>query len=202
MKPSDIDIFFTELDRALRIPSVIILTGASAGMLMGHIRPSLDIDFEIRPVEENKKLRLGDNLPQAIQAATRRVPVAVDYSGDISQWSQIDFLDYRKTALDYKQIGKLQIKIISPEYWTIGKMTRFVAQDIEDIKIIIKSKKIKSIPLINLWAKALTSSELSLARSSFKRHVHDFITTYAQPLWKQNPLPLIKHFNQQISDSS
>ncbi|MFT5207881.1 MAG: hypothetical protein ACI9CF_001641 [Candidatus Omnitrophota bacterium] len=198
MKESDLITFFTELDKLLQIRCDIILTGASAGMLMGHIRPSLDIDFEIRPLDRQDKQQLGNQLPHVISEVTKVIPVAADYSGDISHWGQINYLDYRDTALPYKVIGLLQVRIMAPEYWTIGKMTRYIAQDIEDIKIIIKSKHIQPEPLINLWAKALNSSELSLTCSSFKRHVSDFITTNATTLWNQPPQPIIQNFTQQI----
>ena len=48
MRKKQIDLFFRELDKALDEKAKIILLGASAGTLMGHIRPSFDIDFEIR----------------------------------------------------------------------------------------------------------------------------------------------------------
>ncbi len=201
MNQNDLDIFFTELDKSLQIACSIILTGASAGMLMGHIRPSLDIDFEITPLKTSDKHLLADSLPKAINTATKVMPVAVDYSGDISHWSQISYLDYRTTAQSYKKIGLLDINIIAPEYWTIGKMTRFVAQDIEDIKVIITSKNIQPIPLINLWAQALTSSELSLTCSAFKRNVNNFINAFSKELWKKPPQDLIKHFAAKIDSN-
>ena len=48
MKGSKIDFFFSELDREFRKPAEVIVTGAACAALMGYVRPSADIDFEIQ----------------------------------------------------------------------------------------------------------------------------------------------------------
>ena len=175
MKKNLIDQFFLELDRGLQAPAEIILTGAAAGALLGQIRPSVDIDFEIRSAKKN--------LEEAIQQASNRTGIAANYSEDISHWSMIDYLDYRKTARPYKKIGQLQIKIMAPEYWTIGKMSRFLESDIQDILKIIRKKKLTAERLAKLWGKALRSSPLSDISGQFRDHVIYFFTHYGRGLW-------------------
>ena len=110
MRKRQIDLFFRELDRALETKAEIILLGASAGSLMGHIRPSFDIDFEIRlGRRRNKKTTEG-----MIMQTARKTGVAVNFSENVDHWSMISYLEYRRTAVPYKKFGKLNVKLIAP----------------------------------------------------------------------------------------
>lgn len=182
MRKRQIDAFFRELDREINIGAQIILLGASAGSLMGHIRPSVDIDFEIRPKGKSDAYR-SERLDAAIRRVALKMGVAVNYSQNVSRWSMINFMDYRRTALPYKSLGKLTVKLIAPEYWTIGKMGRFIRTDITDILKIIQIKKLKARALVKIWALALKNSELSLEAGQYRRHVEFFLTKYGGRLW-------------------
>lgn len=183
VRKRQIDFFFRELDKALDQKAEIILLGASAGSLMGHIRPSIDIDFEIRTAKpvKNKKAFTG-----LIEETARKARVAVNYSEDIGHWSMVNYLDYRKTAVPYEIFGKLNVKLIAPEYWTIGKMARYYALDAKDMSAIIRKKKINPGPLVKLWKRALDSSDLCLELGQFQKHAHDFLKTYGRKLWGKN----------------
>lgn len=183
MRRRTIDSFFAELDRELARPARVILTGAACGSLMGHIRPSLDVDFEIRPEGAGKRPLDPDALAAAVQKASRRTGLAAQYATDISRWSMIDYLDYRKTAVAYKTIGRLKIQLIAPAYWTIGKMARFLTSDIADMRKIIRSKRIPSVRLIRIWAKALRSSDPCLESRLFRDHVQAFLAQNSRRLW-------------------
>ena len=174
--------FFKELDRELKRPAEIILTGAAAGSLLGVVRPSLDIDFEIR-TQRAKKMENFSNIRDAIQKAAEKAGIAVNYSEDIGHWSMIDLLDYRKSALSYRKIGRLHLKVMEPSHWTIGKMGRFLEVDIRDMIRMVRRKKLKPEELIDLWARALGSSPLSLNLGIFSRNVTYFIRHYGKRLW-------------------
>lgn len=182
MKKALIHRFFKELDRELANPAEIILTGAAAGSLLGVIRPSMDLDFEIR-TRSGKKLEDRLELRDAIQRVSERVGIAVNYSEDIGHWSMIDLLDYRKTAIPYREMRKLHLKIMAPAHWTIGKMGRFLEVDIRDVFRMIKRKKLKWEHLIPLWGEALHSSLLSLNLGDFRRNVTYFIRRYGKQAW-------------------
>lgn len=182
MKKALIRRFFKELDQELQKPAEVILTGAAAGSLLGVVRPSLDIDFEIRLKQSRKRKNLFE-ARDVIQQIARKVGVAVNYSEDIGHWSMINLLDYRKTALSYFKAGQLNVRIIAPEYWTIGKMARFLEVDIRDMVRMIKRKKLKPKKLISLWGRSLRSSPLSLELGSFNRNVIYFIKHYGKKIW-------------------
>ena len=179
MKKNFVDRFFVELDRELGRPAEIILTGAALGALMGNIRPSLDIDFEIK-VKGSKKRNL---VHEAIRRASSKIGITVNYSEDIGHWSMISYLDYRKSAVPYQTIGRLRIKLMAPAHWTIGKMTRFLEIDIQDLLKVIKKKKLKANPLIRFWGRALRSSPLSMTSGHFRNHVVFFLRQYGKFLW-------------------
>lgn len=182
MTPRQIDRYFKTLDRLLARPAEIIVVGASAGALMGHIRPSFAIDFEIR-LKGKKSAASRRLIAQAVEIAARENGVAVNYSENIGGGSRIHYLDYRKMAETYKKIGKLKVKIAAPAYWTIGKMARFLELDIQDMVQIIKKKKIAPEILIRIWARALNSSDLSLELGQFRDHVLYFLRNYGQRVW-------------------
>ena len=198
MNPRQILAFFKQLDQELNARARVIVVGASAGALMGHIRPSFDIDFEIRLAKTSRGAR--SRLEQSILKSAETSGVAVNYSENVGGWSMINYLDYRKTAVFYKNTGKIQIKLIAPEYWTIGKMTRFLELDIQDMLKIIRRKKIPAGRLIKIWAKAANASDLSLELGQFRDHVVYFLKHYSCRLWTKtaNPEKLTRSFLKAI----
>ena len=197
MNKRQIDLFFKILDRQLGLKGTVILTGASAGSLMGHIRPSFDIDFEIRLAARSSQVKT--KLQTSIDKAAKIAGVAVNFSENIGGWSRINYLEYRKTAVPYKKIGNLDVRLIAPEYWTIGKMARFLELDIQDMIKIIKKKKLKPDSLVRIWAKAIRSSDLSLELGQFRDHVIYFIKHYGKKLWPKTDLEsLVAQFQKRM----
>jgi len=189
--------FFKELDRALGRPADVILTGAAAGALWGNVRPSLDIDFEIRLKGEGKA-EGRSLLEEAVQKACREAGIAANYSENIGHGSLIDFLDYRKAALPYKKIGRLKVRLMAPAHWTLGKMARFLEIDIRDLLKIIKRKRIAPVPLARLWGRALRQSSLSLATAQFRDHVIYFLNRHGKQAWGRsfNPAKALALFEK------
>ena len=185
MKKNIIDLFFMELDRALSSPASVILTGAAAGAIYGNVRHSVDIDFEIRL--KGKETKGGQNQDEIVQGLMREVSsklgISANYSDDISRWSMINYLNYRKTSIPYKKIGQIDLRLMAPEYWTIGKMTRFLEIDVKDIVEVIKEKRLRAGRLVSLWARALRASPLSPTKGQFRRNVEYFLNMHGKKLW-------------------
>ncbi len=182
MRKNVIDTFFRELDRALQKRASVIVTGAAAGSLYGNVRPSADIDFEIRIAEGRGSID-EQNVQDMIGQASSKAGLAANYSDNIGHWSMIDYLDYRKTSKRYKSFGKLTVRLIAPEYWTIGKMARFMKLDIDDMVAVIKKQRLSANRLIALWARALRASPLSLDKGHFRRNVEHFVRGYGKKVW-------------------
>lgn len=185
MKQADIDRFFEALDKTLNIDAEVILIGAAAGALMGNVRPSLDIDFEIRARQE-LDAAAKEGLNDSIQAVSKGLAISVNFSDDIGHWSMIDYLDYREKAVPYKRIGRLNVKLAAPEHWTIGKMGRFLELDIQDMMKVIRANKIPAERLIETWAKALKASALSSELGQFRRHVEFFLKKCGPQVWGES----------------
>lgn len=95
----------------------------------------------------------------------------------------INYLNYRKTSIPYKKIGRIDIRLMAPEYWTIGKMTRFLEIDVKDLIKVIKKKRLRAGRLVPLWARALRVSPLSRTKGQFRRNVENFLHMYGKKLW-------------------
>ena len=184
MQKNIIDLFFIELDRGLSKPASVILTGAAAGAIYGNVRQSVDIDFEIRLKKTKNGGRDRDEIVQGlIREVSSKLGIAANYSDDISRWSMINYLNYRKTSIPYKKIGQIDIRLMAPDYWTVGKMTRFFEIDVKDLIKVIRKKRLPARRLVSLWARALRASPLSLAKGQFRRNVENFLNMHGKKLW-------------------
>ena len=182
MDKNIIDLFFLEISKKTNKDTEVIITGAAAGALFGYSRPSLDIDFEIRG-RGKKDAAYLEYLDGVVREISARMGIDINYGEDISHWTMIDYLDYRHKTIPYKKIDQLDIRIMAPEYWTIGKMTRFLEIDTEDMTQVIRKKKLDANEMIGLWARALKASPMSLAKKDFIDHVRAFIKTYGKRAW-------------------
>jgi hypothetical protein len=184
MKKDIVDLFFLELDRALATPASVILTGAAAGAIYGNVRHSADIDFEIRLKRRKTDGQRQDEIVERlIREVSSSLGISANYSDDISHWSMIDYLNYRRSSISYKKIGRIDIRLLAPEYWTIGKMARFLEIDVNDMIKVIKKKRLRTEVLISLWARALRRSPLSLAKGQFRRNVENFFHMHGKRIW-------------------
>ena len=147
-----------------------------AGIVLGSVRPSMDIDFEI-------EFESPEKIDEAIRAVSARLNLPAQYSENIQGWSQISYLNYRESSLLYKKFGKIEVRVMAPENWTIGKMTRYLPLDIMDISFVLKKRSIDWKPLVNIWARALKQSPLSDRSREFKDHVMDFLGKEGKKIW-------------------
>lgn len=194
MNQKQIDRFFKLLSdnlTGIKGEIKIILTGAAAGSLMGSVRPSLDIDFAAICSKED-----FEKLETAIKNVSEITAIPVNYSEDIDRWSQITFLDYKKHIFPYKTFGNVKVNILSPDYWSIGKISRYLDPDVEDLVKVLKNKKVEPLRLARLWGVALRNSPRSSACFSLRLHVEHFFKTYGGDIWGKgyNPDKYIKEF--------
>lgn len=182
MNPREIDRFFQLLNKNIEGPIKgkikIILTGACGGVLLGGDRPSIDIDFAI---DCNKKYL--KNAEDAIRETSNITGIAANFSEDIDRWSEITYLDYKRHAIAYKTFGHVEVSILSPAYWSIGKMARYLDPDVDDLVKVFKKNSVPPLKLAQLWGKALLKSPRSSASFAFRVHVEHFFRTYGISIW-------------------
>lgn len=187
MKVADIDHFFQDLSRRIERPVQVLLTGAAAGILQGMERATLDIDFEIhlkRVARQSDAGRDWEAVQRSIDGAARATGITPQYDEDIDKWSSIT-LPSKRSRL-YRRFGKVEVRILDPGLWAIGKLTRYLSTDIQDLRFVLKRASISSEATVRLWGKALGISAASSSQTTFRKQVETFLDQYAREIWGRN----------------
>ena len=82
-----------------------------------------------------------------------------------------------------------EIRLLDPALWAIGKLTRFLTTDINDLIVILKKSKLNPSATARLWGKALGLSPISSAQNRFSRQVEYFFDRYGKSIWGVNIKP-------------
>lgn len=177
--------YFRILGRLYRKPCLIVLTGAAAGTLYGGVRASLDIDFAVRLKKRASlsKDRIWTSFTEAAREASFLTGIAVQYAEDIDRWSSITFLDYWDHTRKFRRFGSIEVRLLEPAYWAIGKLTRYLDPDIRDLIQVLKRSKTSWRKLSATLGKALRKSPKSTACFLFRRQVEDFFKTCGRQIW-------------------
>ena len=188
MNKHEIERFFRLLSKRIDFPCLIILTGAGAGTIYGRVRATFDIDFalKIKTRSEKKKTERWNCFQEASRAVTVQTGIAAQYAEDIDRWSSITYLDYEKHTKFFKSFGTLEVRVLEPIYWAIGKLTRFLDPDIRDLCQVLKATKISSSELSRVLGLALRKSPKSTACELFRRQVEYFFQTMGPKVWGKN----------------
>lgn len=185
MRSAEIDRFFRELAREFTNPCTVILTGAGAGAIYGRVRATMDLDFALEFTAPRR--RSPDNLWEAFEAGVSRVSaktgIAAQYAEDIDRRSSITYLDYQRHTLAYKTFGSIEVRLMEPVYWAIGKMTRFLDPDIEDMIRVFKKNRVAQEEIAEVMGRALRESPRSTACDLFRRQVELFFRNFGRRVW-------------------
>lgn len=181
MTRRDINRFFLELSRRFNGQATVMVTGAAAGTLFGNPRASRDIDFAIR-LRRRSPQRWGA-LEAAISQAMAQTRIDVNYAEDIDRWGMISLLDYARRTTRYRRFGTIEVRVLDPLDWAIGKLTRYLEFDQRDVAAALRRRRIPWTLAVEVWGKALRASPRSLAQFDFRRHVEHFLQTYGRTLW-------------------
>lgn len=187
MRSPEADKFFRALEKRLDEPVTVYLTGAIAGAIFGKVRSSADIDFAVEPKRGGE--RRWRKINDALLETSDEVCVTVQYARDIDRWGMISLLDYRRTAIPYWKFGSIDVRTLDPVYWAIGKFTRCLDQDVQDMLTVFKKKRVSPGRLAKTLGKALRRSPPSTQRFQFRQHVEEFLKKHGRKVWgtKFNP---------------
>ena len=163
-------------------PAEVILTGAVAGAIFGNVRSSADIDFAIEPKRSGKGC--WDRVDAALRQTSRATGINVQYARDIDRWGMISLLDYRKKTLPYRKFGGIDVRTLDPAHWAIGKFSRYLEQDVQDLAAVFKKKKVAPILLAQTLGRALRKSSPSSQCFQFRRHIEHFFQEYGRKIWR------------------
>ena len=196
MSPRAIDRFFRTLAREFKAPATLIVTGAAAGSLWGHIRPSQDIDFGVQLVGSDPAG--WERFQAAADRTVQQTGIQVNYAEDIDRWSSITLLDYRRHTEPYRRFGKLSVRLLDPVYWSIGKLGRYFDLDVDDVVTVLRRKHVPAASAISVWARALRASPRSTACTQFRNQAEHFLRTYGRTIWGRtfDPEAAIRRFHR------
>jgi hypothetical protein len=176
-----IDAFLAILARELDLPAKAYLTGAAAGALLGRVRPSVDIDLGLTL---RKTSSAGwRSVEEAIERTRRLTGIPASVAEDIDRWGMITLLDYKRSSRPYRRFGKLEVRILAPANWAIGKLTRFLDPDIRDVVEVLRHQRASWKSCVRLWGRALRASPASTAQFQFRRHVEHLIARHGERIW-------------------
>lgn len=173
--------FFEVLARELDRPARVILIGAAAGALWGSTRPSQDVDFEIQLAHPDPSAEKG--FLAAVQRTVERTGLQANYAEEIGRWGMISLLDYRQHTSRYRRFGKLEVHLLDPAYWAIGKLDRYVQSDVQDIELVLRKQESPWDHVVHVWGRALRESPLSEAGLLYRKHVEHFLRMHGRDIW-------------------
>jgi len=201
MRSPEADRFFRVLAKQLDEPATVFLTGAVAGAIFGNVRPSADIDFAIEPKREGKGR--WDKIEGALRRASRATGITVQYARDIDRWGTVSLIDYREKSLPYRKFGRIDVRTLDPAHWAIGKFSRYMEPDVQDLVAVLKKKRIPPVGLAKTLGKALKQSPPSSQGFQFRQHVEHFLREYGPKIWGAGFVPAgpIRAFHKQAGIS-
>jgi len=179
--PRQIDRFLKILAKEVGTPARAYLTGAAAAALWGRVRPSLDVDLGLEMKRGAK--RDWESIERAVERTTRLTGIPVNIAEDIDRWGMITLLDYRRSSRRYRQFGLLEVRLLHPANWSIGKLTRNLDADIRDVAEVFRRQSATVTKVASTWGRALRASPASSTQFQFRRNVEHFFRRQGPAIW-------------------
>jgi hypothetical protein len=176
---SQAEAYFTELGKRLPAHTVIVLTGGIAASILADARTTDDIDFAvIKPLSKH-----WDAVSDVLHNMAKKHGIDIYFSEDMDRWSSVTLLDWKKHTKLHRKSGALDVRILDPLYFSIGKIARGTERDLADLEMVFKAQNVDWKPLVKLWAKALKKSPRSAVLPSAKRQMENFLKNSGPEIW-------------------
>lgn len=176
MNKTQVERYFKILSKAYPGRCRVILTGAAAGALYGRVRATMDIDFAAKTAD-------WERFSAAVRETGARTAIHAQFAEDIDRWSMITFMDYAKHTYVYKKIGGIEVRLMEPPYWAIGKLSRYLDSDVQDLVKVFKKTRTPWREVAVVAGFALKKSPKSNACFLFRRQVEDFLSHSGRKIW-------------------
>jgi hypothetical protein len=176
MNKKQIERYFKILDKVYSKKCRVIVTGAAAGALYGSVRATMDIDFSAEAAD-------WEGFSKAVEETSVRTGIAAQYAEDIGRWSSITFMDYKKHTFIYGRFGHIEVRLMEPPYWAIGKLSRYLDPDIRDLVKVFKKTGTRWQETVSVAGRALRKSSKSTACFLFRKQVEGFLGQYGKKIW-------------------
>lgn len=176
MNKKQIERYFKTLSKIYPRKCRVILTGAAAGALYGRVRATMDIDFSAETAD-------WEHFSKAVEQTSLRTGITAQYAEDIDRWSPITLMDYKKRTFIYGWFGPVEVRLMEPSYWAIGKLSRYLDPDIGDLIKVFKKTRTPWREVASVTGRALRKSPKSTACFLFKRQTEDFFKRFGKKIW-------------------
>jgi hypothetical protein len=185
MNLSQAEAYFTELGKHLPTHTVIVLTGGIAAGILADARTTDDIDFAlVKPLVKH-----WEAVSTLLHKMAKKRGIEIYFSEDMDRWSSVTLLDWKRHHRLHRITGDLEVRVLDPLYFSIGKIARGTQRDVDDIEAVFKAQKVEWKPLVKLWAKALKKSPRSSVLPSAKKQMERFLTESGPKIWGKNFKP-------------
>jgi len=191
MNKKQVERYFKTLSKIYAGRCRIILTGAAAGALYGRVRATMDIDFSAEAAD-------WENFSRAVEETSARTGIAAQYAEDIDRWSSITLMDYKKHTFIYGRFGQVEVRLMEPSYWAIGKLSRYLDPDIGDLVKVFRKTGTPWREAASVAGRALHESPKSSACFLFRRQTEDFFKRFGKKVWGRtfDAKEAITHFHR------
>ena len=185
MTPRRIEQFLATLASELDAPARAYVTGAAAAALWGRVRPSLDVDLgiELKGPARHNSPTAWESVQHAVERTTRLTGIPANVAEDIDRWGMITLLDYRRSSRLHRRFGTLEVRLLHPANWSIGKLTRYLDPDVRDVVEVFRRQAVAPIRATRTWGRALRASPASTTQFQFRRNVEDFLARRGRSIW-------------------
>ncbi len=176
MNKRQIDRYFSVLSKLYPKKCRLILTGAAAGVLYGRLRSTVDVDFAARTAD-------WAGFSKSVSETGLRTGIAAQFAEDIDRWSSITLLDYERHTFLYKRFGKIEVRLMEPAYWAIGKLSRHFDSDVQDMVKVFRKTATRWEDVASVAGAALKASPKSTACFQFRKQVERFFEHFGRKTW-------------------
>jgi hypothetical protein len=182
MKLKDVHSFFQLASEKISFPVKIFITGGAAAIAFGVSRATEDIDFEVElSLASSKKAEAWRTLETVFREVQISTGIIPQFSEDIDRWSSIA-LPFKRSKRLWK-LGQVEVRLLDPLVWSVGKLARCLASDESDVVEVFKRQKPREHAVVRIWGNALAKSPASTAQSLFRDHVRRFLDKNARSIW-------------------
>ncbi len=179
MNKRQIERYFETLAKIYPKKCEVILTGAAAAALYGSVRATMDIDFSAATKD-------WESFVKAVAETSARMAIDAQFTEDIDRWSSITLMDYKKHTFIYKRFGSIEVHLMEPAYWALGKLSRYLDSDIRDIVKVFRKLGTPWPEAASVAGRALRRSPKSTACFLFRRQTEDFFRRFGKKVWGRN----------------
>jgi hypothetical protein len=145
----------------------------------------VDIDLGLELVGDTRRASRSswDAVQRAVDRTVQLTGIPANVAEEIDRWGMITLLDYKRSSRLYRRWGALEVRLLDPTNWSIGKLTRYLDSDVRDVMKVFRTRKVSAATATRTWGRALRASPASTTQFQFRRNVEEFLARHGRGTW-------------------